>query len=149
MEASVATDLASAARRSDVIVTCTTAAKPFLEPDFVRAGTFIAAVGADSPAKSEIAPALMARALVVADLIEQCAVMGDLHHALSAGTMRRGDVRAELAELVAGSKPGRTGDDQITLFDSTGTGLQDVAAAALIYERALDRTGLRFVDLAA
>lgn len=149
METCAVVDLPSAARLSDLIVTCTTAAEPFLEPDFVRAGTFIAAVGADSPAKSEIAPDLMARALVVADALDQCAVMGDLHHALGAGTMRLGDVHAELVELIAGSKPGRTDGEQITLFDSTGTALQDVAAAALIYERALVRTDLRFVDLAA
>ena len=149
LDAEATSDLASAGRRSDVIVTCTTAIEPFLQPDFVRPGTFIAAVGADSPAKSEIAPQLMARALVVADSLDQCAAMGDLHHALRAGAMRRDDVHAELGGLVAGSKPGRTDGEQITLFDSTGTAIQDAAAAALIYQRALDRSGLRFVDLAA
>jgi ornithine cyclodeaminase/alanine dehydrogenase-like protein (mu-crystallin family) len=70
--------------------------------------------------------------------------MGDLHHALAAGAMRRDDVHAELAELVAGAKPGRTDDAQIWLFDSTGTALQDVAAAAAVYERALAKgVGLR------
>lgn len=62
--------------------------------------------------------------------------MGDLHHALKAGYCRE-RVHAELAELVSGAKPGRTSDEQITLYDSTGTALQDVAAAAMIYERAL------------
>ncbi len=148
LEAAAVPDLASAARASDVIVTCTTAREPFLDTDMVRPGAFVAAVGADSPAKSEIAPALMARARVVADVVDQCAEMGDLRHALAAGAMRREDVHAELAELASGAKAGRTADDEVTLFDSTGTALQDVAAAVRINERARGR-GLLSVDLGA
>jgi alanine dehydrogenase len=125
----------SAARDADVIVTCTTSRVPFLAPSHVKRGAFVAAVGADSPDKSEIEPALMADALIVADLRDQCAAMGDLHHALAAG-MAQDRVHAELGELVTGRKRGRTCGNQITLFDSTGTALQDVAAAALVYERA-------------
>lgn len=132
------TDLGAAALASDVIVTCTTARSPFLEAGFVRPGAFVAAVGADSPEKSEIHPDLMSRSVVVADVLDQCSVMGDLHHALAIGAMQRGDVHAELSDLVSGAKGGRSDDSQITLFDSTGTALQDVAAAALIYQRALE-----------
>src|SRR5262249_36490627 len=64
---------------------CPTATSPFLGPASVSKGTFIAAVGADSPAKSEIEPELMARSVVVTDVLEQCVVMGDLHHAILAG----------------------------------------------------------------
>ena len=110
----------------------------------VRPGTFVAAVGADSADKQELDPQLMAAAAVVADALEQCAAIGDLHHALEAGAMSLGDVRAELAELVAGAKTGRRSSDEITIFDSTGTALQDVAAAAIVYEKALARgAGLR------
>ena len=143
------TDFAAAARESDIIVTCTTAREPFLEPDLVRPGAFVAAVGADSPDKSEIAPALMAKARVVADVLDQCVEMGDLRHALAAGAMGREDVHAELAELVAGVKPGRTEDAQVTLFESTGSALQDVAAAARIYERATAAGVVLRVDLGA
>ena len=137
-------DLPEAASKSDLIVTCTTARQPFLTAEMVRPGTFIAAVGADHPGKCEIDPALMARALVVADSMDQCAVMGDLHHAIAAGTMRRSDVHAELAEVVTGARPGRTDTSQITLFDSTGTAVQDVASAVVIYRRALaSGAGLR------
>ena len=139
--------LAPAARGSDVIVTCTTAKRPFLDPDCVSPGTFIAAVGADSEEKSEIAPALMRRALVVADILDQCAAMGDLHHAMAAGAMTRDDVHAELVDLVTGARPGRTSADQVTLFDSTGTALQDVAAAAILYRRASAEPGLPSVRL--
>jgi len=149
MEAEAIDDLAEAAGRSDVIVTCTTAREPFLGPEMVRPGTFVAAVGADSPDKSEIRPELMARARIVADVVDQCARMGDLHHALAAGAMRLGDVHAGLAELVAGTRPGRVDESEIFLFDSTGTALQDVAAAAIVLERARGRKGLLSVALGA
>jgi ornithine cyclodeaminase/alanine dehydrogenase-like protein (mu-crystallin family) len=142
-------DLAAAARKADVIVTCTTAHAAFLGPDHVGPGTFVAAVGADAPDKSEIAPALLAKALLVTDVTDQCAAMGDLRHALAAGAVRREDVHAELAELVSGAKPGRTDDAQITLFDSTGTALQDVAAAAMIYARAVERGSGAGIELGA
>jgi alanine dehydrogenase len=69
---------------------------------------------------------------------EQAARIGDLHHALAAGAMAAKDVHAELAEVVAGHKPGREHDEETTIFDSTGTGLQDVAAAIAAYRRAID-----------
>jgi alanine dehydrogenase len=144
-----APDLEAAAMRSDVIVTCTTAREPFLEAGFVGPGTFVAAVGADSPDKSEVHPALMAKALVVADILDQCAIMGDLRLAVASGVMTRDEVHAELGELVAGRKPGRTTDAQITLFDSTGTALQDVAAAAFLYGRALAAPGFATISLGA
>lgn len=131
--------LADATRISDAIVTCTAATASFLDVADVRLGTFIAAVGADNPHKSEIAPGLMARARVVVDVLDQAVVMGDLHHAIAAGAMTIGDVHAELGAVVAGRRPGRRGADEITLFDSSGTGVQDVAAAACAFERARER----------
>jgi alanine dehydrogenase len=137
-------NLAAAVRQSDICVTCTTSRHPLLGVDDVRPGTFIAAVGADNPEKQEIHPSLMAKSKIVTDILEQCAVMGDLHHALAAGVMTRADVHAELGEIVAGKKPGRESEDEITLFDSTGMALQDVAAAAFLYEKAQRQgSGLR------
>jgi ornithine cyclodeaminase/alanine dehydrogenase-like protein (mu-crystallin family) len=104
----------------------------------VRPGAFIAGVGADNEDKQELDPLLLATSTVVADLVEQCATIGDLHHALEANSMSRADVHAELGEVVAGLKPGRTREDEIVVFDSTGTALQDVAAAAAVYRRALE-----------
>ena len=132
-----AESLEKALAESDVCVTCTPSREAFLLREHVRPGTFIAAVGADSSDKQELDPMLMASAVVVADLLEQCASIGDLHHALDAGAMSRADVHAELADLVVGRKPGRRSADEITIFDSTGTALQDVAAAAVVYEKAL------------
>ena len=132
-----APDLAEAVRASDLIVTCTTAQRYFITRDMVRSGTFIAAVGADNENKQEIDPRLLAEAKVVTDLTEQACVIGDLHHAIAAGVMSAQAVHAELGEVIAGRKPGRVRADEIIIFDSTGTGLQDVAAAIAVYRRAL------------
>ena len=131
-------DYREAVRASDVVVTCTPSQRPLLSAADVPSGCFVAAVGADSEAKQELAPDLLARSVVVVDVLEQCARIGDLHHALAAGALRREDVHAELAEVVSGRRPGRRADSEVTVFDSTGTALEDVAAAALVYERALD-----------
>ncbi|MFL5407596.1 MAG: ornithine cyclodeaminase family protein [Myxococcales bacterium] len=127
-------DLAQAVARSDVCVTCTPSRKPVLHE--LRPGMFVAAVGADSPDKQELHPALLASAKVVVDSLDQCAEIGELHHAIEAGSMHREDVHAELGEIVAGRKRGRTDDEEITVFDSTGTALQDVAAASSVYAAA-------------
>lgn len=123
--------------RCDVIVTCTASRSPLLDAADVSAGTFVAGVGADSESKQELAPDLLARSTLVVDVLDQCARFGDLHHALDAGAMRSEDVHAELADVVSGRRAGRRSADEITVFDSTGTALEDVAAAAIVYERAL------------
>ena len=114
---------------ADIVVTCTPSRVPFLNQ--VRPGTFVAAVGADSEDKSEIAPRLMATSKIVTDVTDQSRSIGDLHHAPDA------KVYAELSEIVAGKKRGREHDDEVIIFDSTGMALQDVAAAAIVYERAI------------
>jgi alanine dehydrogenase len=124
---------------SDAIVTCTSSRSPFLGLADVRPGTFVAAVGADNPEKSEIKPELMAKAAVIVDVLQQSIVMGDMHHAIKAAVMTPSDVRAELGTLIAERRPGRLADEEITIFDSSGTGVQDVAAAARAYELARDR----------
>lgn len=124
---------------ADVIVTCTTSRTAFL--DRARPGTFIAAVGADNPEKSEIAPSLMRSSTIVTDVTEQARAIGDLHHAAEAV------VHAELGEVVAGRKSGRTSNDEVIIFDSTGVGFQDVAAASIVYRRAVEQkkgTRIRF-----
>src|SRR3954452_13494079 len=122
---------------ADVVITCTPSRAAFLQ--HVAPGTFVAAVGADSEEKSEVAPALLASSKVVTDVTEQCATIGDLHHALAAGAMTCGGVYAELGEIVAGRKPGRERDDETIVFDSTGMALEDVAAASIVYDRAVER----------
>jgi alanine dehydrogenase len=148
LNVSVVGDLAAATRQSDICITCTTSRRAILHQGDVRAGTFVAAVGADNPEKQEIDPALLAESRVVVDVLDQCATIGDLHHAIAAGVMSRTDVYAELGEILAGRKPGGSSEDAIIVFDSTGTALQDVAAAALVYERATTSGRGERLDLA-
>ena len=124
-------------RQSDLIVTATSSRTAFLTPELVRPGTFISAVGADNSDKSEIDPSLYAASLAVVDSLEQAREIGDLHHALKAGAVAESHVHATLGEILACTRLGRTDSSSITLFDSTGMGLQDVAAAAAVYRRAL------------
>ena len=137
--AEVTDDLAEAARASDIVVTCTTATRYFITREMIRPGAFIAAVGADNEQKQEIDPRLLGQAKVVTDLTEQAARIGDLHHAIDAGAMQAADVHAELGEVITGRKRARERADEIIVFDSTGTGLQDVAAAIAVYGRALEQ----------
>ena len=137
--------VAEGSMRSDIVITCTPSTEPILFVDDVADGTFIAAVGADSEHKQEIDPGLMAKSAVVVDVLSQCVAIGDLHHAIAAGTMTAADVRAELAHVVSGSARWSRSDRDVVVFDSTGTALEDVAAAAMVYERAVDRgLGTRF-----
>jgi alanine dehydrogenase len=128
-------DLSEAARHSDVCVTCTPSQRYYLAKEDISAGTFIAAMGADSPEKQELDPNLLRSNKVVVDLLDQCAQVGELHHAIQQG-MTKKKVHAELGEIVAGKKPGRTSKEEIIVFDATGTALQDAAAAAAVYEKA-------------
>jgi alanine dehydrogenase len=132
----VAEELESALSRADVCVTCTTSEEFILHGALVRSGTFVAGVGVDNERKRELAPDLLAAAKVVTDLRAQCAVIGDLHHAIAAGVLTAEGVHADLADVVAGKRPGRETAQEIVVFDSTGVALQDVAAAIAVYKNA-------------
>ncbi len=137
-------ELCAAVENSDIVVTCTTSDKYFIERRMVRPGTFVAGVGADNENKQELDPQLLAHSKLVTDLTAQCSKIGDLHHALDAGAMSASDVHAELGQVVAGLKPGRESATEITVFDSSGTALQDAAAAIAVYQRALAASGATF-----
>jgi len=140
------TDLDAAVAESDICVTCTTSERPLVFASQLHPGVFIAAVGADNPAKQEVDAQALVRSRVVVDSLAACAAGGDLHHALLAETMTEQDVHGELSAIVAGRLAGRTTRDEIFVFDSTGTALQDVAAAVLVFERAAtEGAGLRVV----
>jgi ornithine cyclodeaminase/alanine dehydrogenase-like protein (mu-crystallin family) len=127
----------TACRESDIIITCTPSREPLLAPGDIPAGAFVAAVGADSPEKQELDPAIFAggAAALVTDVTTQCAEFGELRHVLAAGVMDRNDVRAELGEVVAGVRAGRRHTEERIVFDSTGTPIQDAATAAAAYDR--------------
>jgi len=127
------------ARAADIWITCTPSTKPFVTEKHVSPGAFIAAAGADSEEKQELSADLVAHSKLVTDVTAQCATIGELHHALAAGKMTAAKVHAELAEVVAGVKTGRESTSEITVFDSTGMALQDVAAAAAVYRLAVEK----------
>ena len=129
-------DLPRAIQKSDVCVTCTPAKQFFVHKEDVAPGTFIAAVGADDAHKQEIDPALLVSAKVVTDSLEQSCAIGDTHHAIAQGLVRKENIYAELGEIVAGKKSGRTTDDEIIVFDSTGVATEDAVAAVAAYEKA-------------
>ena len=136
VDAKARTDLRGALAESDICVTSTPSRRAFIARVDVAPGTFIAAVGADSQGKQELDPSLVATATLVVDVLDQCAEIGELQHALASGLMRREDVHAELADVVVGRRAGRTRPEEITVFDSSGPALQDVAAAMAVYDRA-------------
>lgn len=125
---------------SDLVATTTTARQPVLLADWVRPGLHVTAVGSDSPEKQELEAEVLARAdLVVADHLDQCLRLGEIHHAVAAGRLRAEGVHAELGQVAAGLKPGRTSDEQITVADLTGVGVQDAALADRVVAEALRR----------
>lgn len=121
---------------ADVVVTTTPSEVPLLEDRMIHAGQHITAMGSDAEHKTEIAPALVARAMNVADRLTQTRQFGELHHAIAAGAVDAAAQFPELGQIVAGQSAGRIGPEQITLADLTGTGIQDTAIAALAVSRA-------------
>lgn len=139
IEVVAADSIENAVAESDIVITCTPARSPILGREHSHAGLFIAGIGADNPDKNELAPALLAQSRIVPDILEQAAVMGDLHHAITAEAMTRDDIHGQLADIVCGRVPGRRNDDEVFIFDSTGTALQDVATASIALTRAVAR----------
>ena len=146
IEVTAVADPAQSVLQSDICVTCTPSKQYFLNRDMVAPGTFIAAVGADNEDKQELDPQLLVSNKIVVDLLEQSATIGDLHHALDKGLITSADVHAELGEVVAGRKTGRTSEEEIIIFDSTGMALQDVIVAAAVYEMATTDGVGTFID---
>ncbi|MFP3908469.1 MAG: alanine dehydrogenase [Archaeoglobaceae archaeon] len=124
---------------ADIITTTTPVKKPILKSEWIEEGAHINAIGADAPGKQELEAGILRRARIVADSREQAYHSGEINVPLSKGDISREDVYAELGEIVAGKRPGRERDEEITIFDSTGMAVQDVAVAALAYRKSVER----------
>jgi ornithine cyclodeaminase/alanine dehydrogenase-like protein (mu-crystallin family) len=132
----VAPSVRDAVEGAGVVITATASREPLLRADWLSPGAHVTALGSDQSDKQELDPDVLGRAeLVVADSREQCLAFGELHHAAAAGAIDPAEV-VELGRITAGDHPGRTSDDQITVCDLTGVGVQDVAAAGLVLSRA-------------
>lgn len=134
---------------SNVLVTCTPSTDYFVKKEWIQKGTFIAAIGADSPGKNELEPSLVAAAKVVADIQSQVVKVGESQHAIQQGLMDENAIYGELGSLITGALKGRTTEDEIFIYDSTGTAIQDVAAAAYVYEKLKDEPTIQSINLFA
>ena len=125
-------------READVIISITSAFAPSLMADHVSPGTHIACMGTDTKGKQEVEAKLLAEASVFTDEVAQSISIGEAQHAIAQGLIQESDV-AQIGAVINGTHPGRTSDDQITLFDGTGVGLQDLAVAASVVETAIEK----------
>ena len=123
---------------ADVIVTITSSFAPILMAGQVRPGTHLACMGTDTRGKQEVEAALVARATVFADEVAQAVTLGESQHAVAAGTLAADDI-TEIGAVITGAHPGRTSDGEITLFDGTGVGLQDLAVASAVVRLAVEK----------
>ncbi|MEO1105321.1 MAG: iminosuccinate reductase BhcD [Pseudomonadota bacterium] len=124
--------------QADVIITITSAFEPLLMKDWVKPGTHIATMGTDTKGKQEVDPALVGAATVFTDEIAQSISIGETQHAIAAEVIKEGDI-TPIGDVINGAHPGRTVDEEITLFDGTGVGLQDLAVAAVAARIAEER----------
>lgn len=125
-------------READAIISITSSFAAILDADQVSPGCHIACMGTDTKGKQEVDPALLARAMVFTDEVAQSVSIGEAQHAIAQGLIAETDI-AELGAVINGSHPGRTSADQITLFDGTGVGLQDLAVAAAVIDLAVEK----------
>jgi ectoine utilization protein EutC len=127
-------------RESEIVVTSTPSKQPYLKAEWLHPGLHITSMGADAEEKQELYADSLGRAdLLVCDRRSQSFRLGEFHHGLEAGILKSQNDAVELGEITSGQKPGRTSDEQITICDLTGTGMQDTVIATLAYQNALSQ----------
>jgi alanine dehydrogenase len=130
---------------ADIVCTLTPSRTPFVKLGWLKPGAHVNAIGADAPGKEELEPEVLKNSMVVVDDIEQSTHAGELNVPVSEGKFGIGDIYATLGELTSGKKKGRTDSKTITVFDSTGLAIQDIATARFIYQKAQTHdVGLNF-----
>lgn len=132
---------------SDIVCTLTPSRQPVVRREWVAPGTHINAVGADAEGKQELDPAILRDALVVVDDLRQSRAAGEINVALSRGELSLEGVYGTLGEIIAGDRPGRTDDTAVTVFDSTGVAIEDIAVARTVYDKAVLNGGYPTMDL--
>ncbi|MFB6251847.1 MAG: ornithine cyclodeaminase family protein [Halobellus sp.] len=151
LDASVAAvaSAAAAVEGADIIVTATNASDPVFDGETLDPGTHVTAMGQYSPEKRELDDATIEQAKYVPDLRERASQdAGSFLHAQEAGVIDEADIHAELGDVVAGNAPGRESAEEITVFDSGGTGIETVAGAYLLYEKAVEEDLGTTIDVA-
>ncbi len=133
-----AVDLDQLGAQADVIITITSSFAPILQAAQVRPGTHLACMGTDTKGKQEVEAALLGKASVFTDEVAQSVTIGEAQHAVAQGLIAPDDI-TQIGAAINGDRPGRVSDDQITLFDGTGVGLQDLAVASAAVDLAVER----------
>ena len=141
-----AVDLDQLGAQSDVIISITSSFDPILMRDQIKPGTHIACMGTDTKGKQEVDAALLAAATVFTDEVAQSISIGEAQHAIAQGLIKEADIN-QIGAVINGAHPGRASADEITLFDGTGVGLQDLAVSAKIVELAKARGTAIEVDI--
>ena len=139
VEARAAGEVAEAVKGQDIVVTTTPSRTPVVAREWVSPGTHINAIGADAAGKQELAPAILSAAKVVVDDWAQASHSGEINVALAQGELTPEQIYGSLGDIVAGKKPGRLAPEEITVFDSTGLIIQDLALGLAVYQRAQAR----------
>jgi len=123
---------------SRIVITATPSRTPVIFGDWVEPGTHITAMGSDGSDKQELDVSVLKKAnRIIADSIPQCSRLGEIHHALRAGVLKESNIAGELGEVVSGHIPGRLTQNEITICDLTGIGVQDAAIAGLVVRKTL------------
>jgi ornithine cyclodeaminase len=133
-----AVDLDRLGAEADVIITITSSFDPILKHTQVRPGTHIACMGTDTKGKQEVEAELVVASTVFTDEVAQAVSIGECQHAVAAGLIEESAI-TQIGAVINGDHPGRSSDDEVTLFDGTGVGLQDLAVAAKIVDLAVER----------
>jgi alanine dehydrogenase len=131
----------------DIVCTLTPSRSPIVKRGWIRPGTHINAVGADAPGKQELEPSILKEAIVVIDDLEQASHSGEINVPIQKGMYSISEIYGTLSEIVAGKKKGRTDIKAITVFDSTGIAVEDIAVAKLLFEKARQAGGYPSIDL--
>lgn len=124
-------------RDCDIVVTTTPSRKPLVKLKWLKKGAHINAIGADARGKEELEPAILKKSKIVVDSYAQASHSGEINVPLKKKVIKKSDIYADIGEIVTGRKKGRTDQDELTVFDSTGLAIQDVAMADLIYKTAI------------
>jgi len=136
-----------AVKNADIVITTTPSRQPIVKNEWASPGMHFNCIGADAPGKEELEPEILKRAKIVVDDIEQAVHSGEINVPVSKGILTEHDIWAEIGQVVAGIKPGRENDEEITVFTSTGLAIQDAVTAHLAYKKALEKNVGRTIEI--
>jgi alanine dehydrogenase len=128
-----------AVQGADVLLTTTPSREPVVKSKWVSPGTHINAMGADAPGKQELDSHVLQKAKIFIDCWDQASHSGEINIPVHEGLVRKSDIQGKIGDVILGTVPGRTSDEEITVFDSTGLAVQDIVTAWNVYEKALQK----------